>query len=308
MASPRYETDNGRARYRGPEVNLADAVLRLQARGARAPWHEALVNARLPLYDVHWTPAIVLSTDGNGPRVGLSDGRIVPLAAAGPGVRRSLKPYDVVFTRVLAPQGRIGARAELRVRPAVQSAALILENATGRVLALAGGFSYPLSQLNRATQAQRQPGSAIKPLTYLAALQSGLQPNTLVKDQSITLPPINSSARAQANNFWTPKNYDGHGSGIVTLRRGLEHSKNLVTARLPDGAIAASPQASLERVVPTKAALLIVGDVDQFPSVGRGQVLADMIASGAIPVVRLAEFLIRQRGNVKCSVSSGKGY
>ena len=47
---------------------------------------------------------------------------------------------------------------------------------------MAGGFSYPLSQLNRATQAQRQPGSAIKPLIYLAALHSGLQPNTLVFD------------------------------------------------------------------------------------------------------------------------------
>ena len=55
----------------------------------------------------------------------------------------------------------------------------MLENKTGRVLAMTGGFSYPLSQLNRATQAVRQPGSAIKPLSYLAALGKGLQPNTL---------------------------------------------------------------------------------------------------------------------------------
>ena len=57
---------------------------------------------------------------------------------------------------------------------------MVLENKTGRILAMAGGFSYPLSQLNRTTQALRQPGSSIKPLTYLAALHGGLQPNTLV--------------------------------------------------------------------------------------------------------------------------------
>ena len=67
---------------------------------------------------------------------------------------------------------------------------VVLENKTGRILAMSGGFSYPLSQLNRATQAVRQPGSAIKPLSYLAALGKGLQPNTLVLDEPITLPPI----------------------------------------------------------------------------------------------------------------------
>ena len=85
------------------------------------------------------------------------------------------------------------AQAQLRVRPTVQGAALVLENKTGRILAMAGSFSYPLSQLNRTSQTQRQPGSAIKPLTYLTALQKGLQPNTLVSDDPITLPPIGSS-------------------------------------------------------------------------------------------------------------------
>jgi membrane carboxypeptidase/penicillin-binding protein len=62
----------------------------------------------------------------------------------------------------------------------VQGTVVVLENKTGRVLAMTGGFSYPQSQLNRATQAVRQPGSAIKPLSYLAALGKGLQPNTLI--------------------------------------------------------------------------------------------------------------------------------
>ena len=81
---------------------------------------------------------------------------------------------------------------------------VVLENKSGRILAMSGGFSYPLSQLNRATQAVRQPGSAIKPLSYLAALGKGLQPNTLVLDQPITLPPI-GGGRAREQDYWTPQ-------------------------------------------------------------------------------------------------------
>ena len=70
----------------------------------------------------------------------------------------------------------------------------MLENRTGRILAMAGSFSYPLSQLNRTWQTERQPGSTIKPVTYLTALQKGLQPNTLVRDEPMTLPPIGGVA------------------------------------------------------------------------------------------------------------------
>ena len=90
---------------------------------------------------------------------------------------------------VAAPAIPVGGQAQLRVRPTVQGAALVLENKTGRILAMAGSFSYALSQLNRTSQTQRQPGSAMKPLTYLTALQAGLQPNTLVRGDPITLPP-----------------------------------------------------------------------------------------------------------------------
>ena len=86
----------------------------------------------------------------------------------------------VVFVRV--SERASPARAELRIRPVVQGAAVVLDNNTGGILAVAGGFSYPLSQLNRATQAQRQPGSTLKPFSYLAALRKGVQPNTLVRD------------------------------------------------------------------------------------------------------------------------------
>ena len=156
------------------------------------------------------------------------------------------------------------------MRPTVQGAALVLENKTGRILAMAGSFSYALSQLNRTSQTQRQPGSAMKPLTYLTALQSGLQPNTLVRDDPITLPPIGPQAAAgatilarehggtaRAEDFWSPRNADNSIGGMFTMRRGLENSVNVVTAHLLDGGISADPEKSLDDVCATAVAAKI---------------------------------------------------
>src|SRR5262245_18883312 len=253
----RYELNTGRFQFQGPEANLADAVKRIatEAKTAEPAWRVALRNARLPLYDVHWTPAIVTEKSrtrntGEIIRVGLSDGRVLPLNAWNATARRGLSLYDVVYVRVTEAKQKASARADLRLRPTVQGAALVLENKTGRILAMAGGFSYPLSQLNRATQSQRQPGSAIKPLVYLAALRKGLQPNTMVLDAPITLPPISQDRGmfAREGDYWTPKNYDNASSGVITMRRALENSKNLVTVRLLEGGIESDPESSLDRV------------------------------------------------------------
>jgi membrane carboxypeptidase/penicillin-binding protein len=179
--------------------------------------------------------------------VGLADGRILPLAIDNAAAQRKLTLYDVVLTRVADGSGKTGARADLRVRPVVQGSVVVLENKTGRVLAMTGGFSYPLSQLNRASQAERQPGSAIKPLSYLAALGKGLQPNTLISDEPITLPPI-GGGRGRDRDYWTPKNYHGGSRGILTLRSALENSRNLATVHLLDGGIETKPEASLNRL------------------------------------------------------------
>src|SRR5207244_8708753 len=176
-----------------------------------------------------------------------ADGRIVPLAIENAAAQRKLTLYDVVLTRVADGGGKAAARADLRVRPVVQGSVVVLENKTGRVLARTGGVSCPLSQLNRAIQAVRQPGSAIKPLSYLAALGKGLQPNTLVMDEPITLPPI-GGRRAREQDYWTPKNYDGSSGGTLTLRQAIENSRNLATVRLLDGGIEKKPEASLNRL------------------------------------------------------------
>jgi penicillin-binding protein 1A len=254
----RYERGGGRVQFRGAEINLAQAVQKIEAArkaGDKKPaWQQALANARLPLYDVHWTSAVLVEKPSGKKgadawRVGLADGRIVPLSVDNAAAQRMLKLHDVVFVRLTETRTKTAtvARAELRVRPVVQGSVVVLENKTGRILAMSGGFSYPLSQLNRVTQAIRQPGSAIKPLSYLAALRRGLQPNTLISDDSITLPPI-GGGRARDRDYWTPKNYDGGGGGVLTLRRALENSRNLATVHLLEGGIEDSPEASLDRL------------------------------------------------------------
>jgi penicillin-binding protein 1A len=249
----RYERNAGRVQFRAAEANLSQAIKRVDAKAGdkRPAWQRALAAARLPLYDVHWTPAVLVEKPsgkkGEAWRVGLADGRILPLSIDNAAAQRKLVLNDVVLVRVAEGKGKSAARAELRVRPVVQGMVVVLENKSGRILAMSGGFSYPLSQLNRATQAVRQPGSAIKPLSYLAALGKGLQPNTLVLDEPITLPPI-GGGRAREQDYWTPRNYDGGSGGTLTLRRALENSRNLATARLLDGGIASKPEASLNRL------------------------------------------------------------
>jgi penicillin-binding protein 1A len=215
------------------------------------PWQQALETALLPLHDVHWPIAIIIAVPdrNSGFQVGLRDGRVLPLKVPSPAIRRALKLYDVVFVQISDGKDKNTVRADLRVRPTVQGAALVMENKTGRILAMTGGFSYSLSQLNRVTQSRRQPGSTMKPISYLAALEAGLQPNTLLLNEPITLPPIRHDFRARDEDYWSPANYEGSRSGgAMTLRRGLERSVNLVTAHLLDGAISDTPQDSLDRV------------------------------------------------------------
>jgi penicillin-binding protein 1A len=250
-----YERDAGRLEFQGAEANLSEAIERIGAEGKpnekRPSWQQALTSARLPLYDVHWTPAVVLETGGKKGaawRVGLADGRIVPLALDSK-VQRKIKINDVVLVHLSGGKGKARLRAELRIRPAVQGAVVALENKTGRILAMAGGFSYPLSQLNRTTQAARQPGSTIKPVTYLAALGKGLQPDTLISDEEITLRPIGARIqKGREAEYWSPKNYGGGGGGILTIRAALENSRNRATVHLLDGGIEREPEASLNRI------------------------------------------------------------
>jgi penicillin-binding protein 1A len=109
--------------------------------------------------------------------------------------------------------------------PEVNGALVAMDPHTGRVLAMVGGFSYGDSQFNRAVQALRQPGSAIKPFVYAAALDSGYTPASVVLDAPIEF-------ELPTGEIWSPRNYTGEFYGPSTLRRGIELSRNAMTVRL----------------------------------------------------------------------------
>jgi len=102
----------------------------------------------------------------------------------------------------------------------------VMDPYTGRVLAMVGGFSFNLSEFNRATQAQRQPGSAFKPFVYAAALENGFTPSTLVLDAPFVI------EQGEGQKTWKPENYGKKFYGPSTLRTGIEKSRNLITVRI----------------------------------------------------------------------------
>jgi membrane peptidoglycan carboxypeptidase len=113
----------------------------------------------------------------------------------------------------------------------------------------------------------------MKPLTYLTALQSGLQPNTLVSDDPITLAPIGAQTGIIAREYnsalreeyyWSPRNADGSMGGMFTMRRGLENSVNVVTAHLLEGGISADPEKSLDQVCATAVAAKIYAECVRY--------------------------------------------
>ena len=111
--------------------------------------------------------------------------------------------------------------------PEVSGALVVIDPHTGRVLAISGGFSFAISQFDRATQAYRQTGSAIKPFVFLTALEHGFTPSTRVSDAPISLP------QGPGLPMWSPTNYEGeHFRGMTPLRIGLEQSIDTLTVRL----------------------------------------------------------------------------
>ena len=111
--------------------------------------------------------------------------------------------------------------------PDVGGGLLAMDPHTGRVLATIGGFSFDISQFDRALQAKRQPGSSYKPLVYAAALDNGYKPTSIVLDAPIEI------EQGPGREAWKPENYQKDKSyGPSTLRIGIEKSRNQMTARL----------------------------------------------------------------------------
>lgn len=114
----------------------------------------------------------------------------------------------------------------LEQEPETNGAILVVENKTGEIKAMVGGYSFEKSQWNNATQAKRQTGSTFKPIIYSAAIENGYSPSTIIVDEPTIF-----------DNQWTqepyePQNHTGDFRGPLTLRRGFEQSRNLISAKV----------------------------------------------------------------------------
>ncbi len=215
--------DRSRGRWRGtgeviPEEKLADET----------QWREALAIMEIPrdvVLPTQWYPAVVLNVAEQSLTVGIEDG-----PADGTVPREDIKwmqgDFAANFNRgdvILVMAGEEGQWSARQV-PEVQGGFVAMDVNSGRVLAMQGGFSYQDTVFNRATQAQRQPGSSFKPFVYAAALDSGYSPATIVVDAPIE---VNTP-----QGLWRPKNSTNKFYGPTPLRTGIEQSRNLMTIRL----------------------------------------------------------------------------
>ena len=118
------------------------------------------------------------------------------------------------------------ARVELDQKPAAQAALVAIENTTGEIKAMVGGYSFEESKFNRATQALRQVGSSFKPYVYTTAIEKGMTPFDTVLDA-----PFTTISGGQA---YSPHNYDEKFEGVITLRRALAGSRNIPAVKVAE--------------------------------------------------------------------------
>ena len=189
-------------------------------------WQAEALKQTKPPERRAWQAAAIESVSGNTVQIRTArddrTGTLVTSDAAWANANRQLRRGDLVFVEPVS--GQFG----LRQVPAVNGALVVIEPQSGRVLAMVGGYSYVLSSFNRATQANRQPGSAFKPFVYAAALEGDFTPASIVLDAPI------SFAGGRNGERWTPENYSRQYYGPQTLRRGLELSRNVMTVRLAE--------------------------------------------------------------------------
>ena len=191
------------------------------------PWHLAMVR------DVKQGAAQFTFADGAAGELLLAELKWAREALEGQKRGSKITPPsdvltagDVIYVEAVGATDDAPAGFALRQIPDVSGALVALNPHTGRVLALSGGFDFALSQFNRATQANRQPGSAFKPFVYLAALDNGFTPASVVLDAPFVID------QGEGLGKWKPENYSQKFYGPSTLRLGLEKSRNLMTVRI----------------------------------------------------------------------------
>jgi len=229
--------------WRGPFATFAETT-RLDLPG---DWKRSIQSIERPKGLHDWQLAVVLGSDTDFAHIGVEDGtrgkismRELTWARAwikgqkrGPKIKRPsdvLKRGDIISVEriekdakgKLYPAGFYG----LRQIPGINGGLIAMDPHTGRILAMSGGYSREASEFNRATQARRQPGSAFKPFVYLAAIEKGYTPSTLILDAPFVID------QGPGLPKWRPANYAKKFYGPSTMRLGIEKSRNLMTVRL----------------------------------------------------------------------------
>ena len=167
-------------------------------------------------------------------------------------INDSFKVNDVIFVH----KNKNG-KWELKQYPKVNGAIVVIDPFSGKVKALAGGYSFNSSEFNRATQAKRQPGSAFKPFVYAAALENNFSPNSIILDAPFT------ARQGVGLKNWKPENYGKEFYGPTTLRKGVEYSRNLMTVRI-------AQELGLKKILQLSKELDIYEEIPELLSVSLG--------------------------------------
>ena len=212
--------------YRGPEGYLeipadrSDAEDEIEAALAEHPDSDDIISAVV----LEATPKNVRAVLTNGDEININNAGLTFAASA--------------LAANAAPKRRIVRGSIIRVSqedklwsitqmPEVESAFVAASTSDGAIRALVGGFDFQRNKFNHVTQAWRQPGSSFKPFIYSASLEKGLSPATIINDAPIYFGPGQTGGQA-----WEPKNYDGKYEGMMTMRKGITKSKNMISIRI----------------------------------------------------------------------------
>jgi len=201
--------------WRGPLKNLP-----------RDDWNK-YIEEFIPDKSLNWKLAKVIGVDKLSLKIELEDKEIGFIDFKNVSWTRKKSFEDFLsLNDIIYVKKKKNNKWNLKQLPKVNGSIVAMDPYTGRVLAMVGGFSYKLSEFNRATQAQRQPGSAFKPFVYAAALENGFTPSTLILDAPFVMD------QGEGLKTWKPENYGKKFYGPSTLRVGIEKSRNLMTVRV----------------------------------------------------------------------------
>ncbi len=193
-------------------------------------WEDRLRAAPVATGYDDWAKAVVLAKDGGDSRLGFVDGSTAslpayaastPLKGTATPASSVLKPGDVI------PVTKTSGGWQLRQVPEISGGMVVEDPHSGRILAMVGGFDAKAQSFNRATQAERQPGSTFKPIVYATAMDNGFTPSSIVVDGPYCVFQTKQLGEKCFRNFGNMRP-----AGPQTMRWGLEQSRNLMTVRV----------------------------------------------------------------------------